>query len=208
MYMIGNAGDINANEESPALELLKSKLKKEGENSSVIFLGSNVHPDGMPRKGSKEKRKLAEAQLDAQLAILKGYDGKVMFMPGADDWKKYGLKGVKRQEKYLEKKLNKGIEEDDDWERHFFPEQGCGGPEVVEINDQLIVVFVDSQWYLEDWDHEPEINDGCEFKSRKDFAFHFEEVVRKYRNKNVVIAIHHPVFSYGPHGGFFTAKDH
>ncbi len=208
MYMIGNAGDINANEKSPALELLKSKLKKEGENSSVIFLGSNVHPDGMPRKGSKEKRKLAEAQLDAQLAILKGYDGKVMFMPGADDWKKYGLKGVKRQEKYLEKKLNKGIEEDDDWERHFFPEQGCGGPEVVEINDQLIVVFVDSQWYLEDWDHEPEINDGCEFKSRKDFAFHFEEVVRKYRNKNVVIAIHHPVFSYGPHGGFFTAKDH
>ncbi len=208
MFMIGNTGDIPKGSSSPTLELLRKKLETKGEKSSVLFLGGNVHPKGMARKSEKESRALAEYQLDAQLAILENYKGKIIFTPGVDDWKKYGLKGIKRQEKYVQKRLNKGIEDDDEWDIYFYPENGCAGPEVVEVNDQLVVVVVDSQWYLEDWDKEPEINDGCEIKSRKDFKFHFEEIVRKYRNKNVVIAMHHPVFSYGPHGGFYTAKDH
>ena len=208
MYMIGNVGNGNADQPPATLQILKEKLQASGENSSVIFLGSNVAPHGMPRKGEKKARALAEGQLDAQLDIVKDYPGRIIFIPGEEDWKRYGLKGVRRQEKYIEKALNKGIEDDEDWDNYFFPDDGCSGPEVVDINDQLIVVIVDSQWYLADWDEEPEINDGCELKSRKDFAFHFEEIVRKYRNKNVVVAMHHPMYSYGPRGGFFTAKDH
>lgn len=208
MYLIGELGGLRPDKPSPTLELLQKKLEGSGKNSSVVFLGGNVSPKGLARKSKKEARKLAEFQLDSQLDILKDYEGRIIFLPGRTDWKKYGLKGLRRQEKYLEKRLNKGIEEEDDWEEHFFPGNGCSGPEVVEINDQLVVVVVDSQWYLGDWDAEPEINDGCEIKTRKDFAFHFEEVVRKYRNKNVVVAMHHPVYSYGPRGGLFTAKDH
>lgn len=207
MFMIGNAGSEELNSNHPALNLLQSKLSVADESSSVIFLGSNIHPNGMPGKGHKKKRKNAEGQLNKQLKMLEGFKGKVMFLPGADDWQKYGLKGVKRQAKYIEKQLNDS-EDDEDWDRHFFPENGCGGPEVIQLNDQLVVIVIDSQWYLEDWDKEPEINDGCEFKSRKEFRFHLEEILRKNRNKNVVVAMHHPIFSYGPHGGFFTAKDH
>lgn len=208
MFLIGDAGRLEKGEQSTALQLLETKLSEQSKNSSVIFLGNNVFPKGMPNKSDKKNRALAEYQLDAQLAALKDFKGEVIFIPGAYDWKKNGLKGLKRQEKYIQKKLNKGIEDDDDWEEHFFPEKGCAGPEVIEINDQLIVIVVDSQWYLADWDKEPEINDECELKSRKDFAFHFEEIVRKYRNKNVVVAMHHPVYSYAEHSGFFTGKDH
>ena len=33
-------------------------------------------------------------------------------------------------------------------------------------------------------------------------------MVRKNRNKNVIIAMHHPLYSNGTHGGYFTAKEH
>jgi len=114
MYMISNTGHIESDQQLPALALLHEKLKSSGKNSSVIFLGNNLHPNGMPNKETKKDRKQKEAQLDAQLAILKNYDGRIIFLPGADDWKKYGLKGIKRQEKYIEKKLNKGIEDDEE----------------------------------------------------------------------------------------------
>jgi surface antigen Omp85-like protein len=208
MYLIGDAGNNSTGTKLPTLALLKQKLAKSGKNSSILFLGSQVYPKGMPKKSKEKDRDLAEYQLDEQLDILKDFKGEIIFTPGTYDWKKYGLKGLKRQAKYIDKKLNAGIEDEDDWKNYFFPEDACSGPEVIEINDQLVVVVVDSQWYLSDWDEEPEINDGCEIKSRKDFRFFFEEIVRKNRNKNVVIAMHHPMYSYGPHGGFFSGKDH
>src|SRR6478736_1913151 len=33
-------------------------------------------------------------------------------------------------------------------------------------------------------------------------------MIRKYRNKNVVIAMHHPLYTYGPHGGSSTVDNH
>ena len=207
MFLIGDAGNSYVYKYPPALKLLEKKLANVGENSSVLFLGDNVYPNGLARKGEADYER-SKFRIDSQLDILKNYEGRVIFTPGNHDWRKYGLKGVKRQEKYIERTLNEGIVNEDDWENYFLPDRGCAGPEVVEINDQLVVVVVDSQWYLTDWDTEPEINDDCEVKSRKQFAFNFEEIVRKHRNKNVVIAMHHPMYTYGPHGGSFTMKEH
>ncbi|MEM1321678.1 MAG: metallophosphoesterase [Bacteroidota bacterium] len=207
VYLIGDAGNSPKGDLSPALKLLKEHLKSASENSTVIFLGDNIYPDGLPRKNNP-KRELAEHRLDAQLEAIEDFKGKPLFIPGNHDWRNYGLKGLKRQEKYIEKRLNEGIEEEDDWEEYFLPSHGCGGPELVEVNENLVIVVIDSQWWLSDWDKETEINDGCEAKSRKVFEFIFEEMVRKNRNKNVIIAMHHPLYSNGTHGGNFTAKEH
>ncbi|MEL6862946.1 MAG: BamA/TamA family outer membrane protein [Bacteroidota bacterium] len=208
MYLIGDAGDASPDQLSPALALLEQKLATAPEASSVVFLGDNINPGGMPPKSEKSARKKSEDRLDAQLKILKDFKGRPVFIPGNQDWRYTGLKGLRRQEKYVEKKLNKGIEEEDDWENYFYPNRGCGGPELVELDENLVVIVVDSHWFLSDWDKETEINDGCDAKSRKVFTFNFEEMVRKNRNKNVIIAMHHPVYSNGKHGGYFTAKQH
>jgi hypothetical protein len=76
------------------------------------------------------------------------------------------------------------------------------------MNDNVVVIVADSQWWLTDWDRDSKINDGCEIKNREQFRFVWENVIRKYRNKNVVIAMHHPPYTYGPHGGKFTVKQH
>ncbi|MFK8102025.1 MAG: BamA/TamA family outer membrane protein, partial [Saprospiraceae bacterium] len=173
------------------------------------FLFYNIYPTGFPvGEEDTERGKAQIAKLDAQLEALNNFKGKSYFTPGNHDWIDEGVLGVRAQEAYVEAHLNKGIEDEDDWENYYLPDRGCGGPELVEITDQLVVIFVDSNWYLRDWDKEHiSLNQGCEALSREKFYFLLEELTRKHRNKNVIIASHHPIYTYGPHGGRYSLKN-
>ena len=210
VYLVGDAGNAPIGQKPPVLTYLETVLEKETENSSILFLGDNVYPEGLVNRDHKD-RELAEHRLQSQLDILKNYKGRPVFMPGNHDWGA-GLKAVRRQAKFVNKEINKhrGVDDkdDDDWEDYFLPENGCPGPEVIEIGKKLVILVVDSQWWLEDWNKQPKINDDCLAKSRVMFEYLFHNAVKKYRSRNVIIATHHPPFSNGPHGGDFTAKTH
>jgi len=208
IFLIGDVGEGSAEAAAPTLKLLQNHLDQASKNSSVIFLGNNIPKGGMPSKSDKEKRVPAEDFLNAQLDILPNYKGQAIFLPGNQDWKKYGQKGVKRQEKYIESVLNKAIEDEDDWNNYFLPDNGCPGPDVIEINEQLVIIVIDSQWWLKDWEEQPNINAGCEVKSREAFALELEATIKDHKNKNIVFAAHHSFKSVGPHGGKFSAKNH
>ncbi len=212
IYLIGDAGYSSLGDKSAALQLLERKLKTAPKSSHVIFLGDNIYPGGLPPDPAFKDYELANHRLQAQIDILKDYKGDPVFIPGNHDWYNYGLSGLASQEDTIEKRINimrgKDAEEDDDWENYFLPDNGCSGPEVIEINKRLVIIVVDSQWWLTDWDKEPRINDGCEAKSRKAFTFLFGEILKKHKNKNVVIAMHHPLYTYGPHGGYYSTKQH
>ncbi|MEL6944085.1 MAG: metallophosphoesterase, partial [Bacteroidota bacterium] len=207
LYLIGDTG--NAYEGQNVFEYLKKELAEAPKESTIVFLGDNIYPVGMPPKSVKGWRKTVEDKLDAQLDTLKDFKGRVLFVPGNHDWMKYGLDGVRRQEKYVEKKVAKMHKlNEDKAEEVFLPSEGCSGPEVIEVNDKLVLVVIDSQWWLEDWDKHPEINSDCEIRNRESFLYYFEEALRKYRTRNVVVVMHHPIFSNGSHGGYLTVKDH
>jgi hypothetical protein len=210
MYLIGDAGNDSPESRAPVLEYLKVKLATESENSSALFLGDNIYEYGLPPSEDSTARAVAEFRIDSQLETLHEFKGKPIFLPGNHDWRGWGVRGVKRQQKYVNKHVNerRGKNDKEDWEDYFLPLDGCSGPEVVELNNNVVVIVVDSQWWLTDWDKDSKVNDGCEIKNREQFKFVFENVLRKYRNKNVVIAMHHPPYTYGPHGGRFTAKEH
>ncbi|REA64518.1 metallophosphoesterase [Dyadobacter luteus] len=210
MYLIGDAGNDSPEHPAPVLEYLKTKLAKESKQSSALFMGDNIYEYGMPPSEDSLNRKVAEYRIDSQLETLHNFKGRPIFLPGNHDWRGWGVKGLKRQEKYIQKYLNqrRGKTNKDDYEDYFLPLDGCSGPEVVELNDNVVIIVVDSQWWLTDWDKDSGINDGCEIKNREHFKFVFENVLRKYRSKNVVIAMHHPLYTYGPHGGKFTLKQH
>jgi hypothetical protein len=212
VYLIGDCGDSDLGERSLALDLLDRKLKTAPESSHVIFLGDNIYPGGLPPDPANKDYELANHRLQVQIDILKDYKGHPVFIPGNHDWYNYGLTGLNTQEDTIEKRINvmrgEDPEEDDDWENYFLPDDGCSGPEVIEVNDRLAILVIDSQWWLTNWNKEPRINDGCETKSRKAFAYHFAEVLKKQKFKNVIIATHHPPYTYGPHGGHYTVKQH
>jgi hypothetical protein len=205
LYLIGDAGGAEYNKGLPAVELLKNKLGQEEDPKevTVVFLGDNIYWNGMPsdKDPSKaEERQLDEYKLKVQMDAVKKFDGRVHFIAGNHDWYKYGVDGVEEQEAFLDDYLDR----DDVME----PNPGCGDPAEIELRKDLVLVLLDSQWFLQNWAGEPEINEGCEVKSRSVFALQFEEMLKGNRNKNVVIAMHHPVYTFGPHGGGFTFREH
>ncbi len=196
-YLIGDAGNSSLGESSIALQAFKVELSKASKNSTAIFLGDNIYEKGMPKKDD-ESRSFAEHQLNVQTDAVKGFKGETIFIPGNHDWYNNGVKGLKRQEKYIEDLLGKNT---------FLPESGCP-IEKVAISDEIDLIIVDSQWYITDWDKHPNLNDNCEFKTRERFIDEFESRIKKARGKTTLIAIHTPMFTNGPHGGQYSFGSH
>lgn len=203
LYLIGDAGNSQLDKKDPALAYLEEELKDADENATLIFLGDNVYEKGIPKKVKKKKKKkrkryqLAKHRLEVQYNIAKNFPGKTIFIPGNHDWYS-GLDGLKRQEDLVEKALGKNS---------FLPENGCPLKKV-EINNEINVIIVDSHWYVTDWSKHPTINDACEIKTRQKFFDEFEGMIKKSQGKTTIVAIHHPMFTNGPHGGYYSFKSH
>ncbi|WP_222981875.1 metallophosphoesterase [Flagellimonas meishanensis] len=199
-YLIGDAGVSPIGDLNPALKKFKAALDKAPKNSTAIFLGDNIYPAGLPDKKDSTKAYIeAKNHLDAQINTLENFSGKKVFIPGNHDWYTEGLVGLKRQEKYIEEAL--------DSKEVFFPENGCP-METFEIGDDILVITIDTEWYLTNWDKRPDINDECEIKDRDRFFVELEDEIKDNRQKTTIIAMHHPMFSYGTHGGQYSFKKH
>ncbi|WP_228027856.1 metallophosphoesterase [Costertonia aggregata] len=197
-YLIGDAGLSPIGGMNPALKIFKDRLDLADENSTAIFLGDNIYPAGLPDpKDSTIAYREAKNHLDAQLSTLQNFKGKPLFIPGNHDWYTEGLVGLKREQKYIQEKLGS--------KEVFFPEDGCP-IKVIDVNEDVVIVALDTEWYLTNWDKRPDINDKCDIKSRQKFLLELEDVIKDNRQRTTVIAMHHPMTSYGPHGGQFSFK--
>ncbi|WP_370477618.1 metallophosphoesterase [Tamlana flava] len=196
-YLIGDAGISGEAESAKAINDFKSELSNASNNSTTIFLGDNIYPKGLPKK-EELGRTFAENQLNAQIDAVKDFKGETIFIPGNHDWYSNGLKGLKRQEKYIEGALGKNT---------FLPEDGCP-IEKVEIDKNIVLILVDSEWYMTNWDKHPTINDECDIKTRTKFFDELEGEIKKARGKTTIIAIHHPMFTNGSHGGQYSFGSH
>lgn len=195
LYLIGDGGDISA-DKSLAVDLLGERLIKADTNSTLIFLGDNIYPRGMPIKGSRN-RELSEDIIARQLKISKKFKGRTLMLPGNHDWK-YGIQGMKEQETFVNSFLKKSV---------FAPKNICGIFEQ-SVNEQTAIIVIDSQWFLENWDEHPDINKDCDIISREQFFNELQNLITKNQNKTTFIAMHHPLLSYGEHGGEFTLTRH
>lgn len=196
-YFIGDSGNAMLDSTTVALEALKSRLSKETREATILFLGDNIYPKGMPEKGS-EDRELAEHRLNIQIESVKSFKGKSIFIPGNHDWYNKGVEGLKRQQEIVEAQLGKNS---------FLPKDGCSIKRI-NISEDIVLIIVDSQWYITNWDLHPTINEDCELKTRDLFLEEFRSEIKKARGKTTLVAIHHPMFSNGPHGEQYSLKDY
>lgn len=193
-YLVGDAGNADREKAKFGLLFLKEHLGHAGPNATLLFLGDNIYPNGMAAEGSPE-RALSEEKLNNQIVLAENFKGKTIFIPGNHDWYS-GLKGLKSEADYITEKLGK---------KAFLPAKGCGIDDV-KIGDDIALIVIDSQWFLENWDDHPTINDDCTIKSREAFFTELEDLINKNQGKTTVIAIHHPLVSNGVHGGQFSAR--
>lgn len=195
-FLIGDAGYAAAPNTQEMFSIIGPKLKPKGEDASLLFLGDNIYPLGMPPKKQKKKRKLAEEGLMAQLMLGKDNGVKTYFIPGNHDWYN-GLDGLLAEEDFVRKHL--------DDKNAFLPGKGCPLNEV-KISSGITMIAVDSQWFIEDWDNYPNINDDCDIKTREAMFNELESLLNKNQDKVIVLAIHHPLMTSGAHGGQFSME--
>ncbi len=208
LYLIGDAGQLDEQDNATnfVLEAVEKNLQASESPTDLVFLGDNIYPLGLPGK-TREERAASEKIIEAQLKLVEAANGNTYFIAGNHDWKKGnkgGLKRVKRQEKFVESYYS----ELEDKKVRFYPGDGCGDPKVVKVDKDLVYVFVDSQWWLHNWDNEKKMNRGCDIKSRGDLLVRMEEIFMNYKNDEVIVFMHHPIASNGTHGGYFALKHH
>ncbi len=198
VFLVGDAGKSPLGGMSTALATFKKHLQKgHSKEDFTIYLGDNIYPAGLPAKGNKGYA-YAKNHLDAQIDAVKEFKGTPIFIPGNHDWYADGLEGLARQEEYIEDALGKNT---------FLPEEGCP-LKTVEISEAVELIIIDTQWYLENWNNNPTINDHCPIKTRTRFLAELEGELKKAQSKRVILAMHHPMFTNGLHGGFFSAGKH
>ena len=201
VYFIGDAGD-DPTLSAKTLQALKRQLDQSDEKkTTVVFLGDNIYPSGLHKK-DHPSREEDERRINAQLDVVKGYEGEVVFIPGNHDWhegKKKGFAYNKRQEKYIQKYLDS---------KAYRPSKGCPDPDEIEISNELVMIILDTQWWLHQYDKGRGYADECDFSTKEEYLAAFKELLKKYRERHVVVVGHHPLYSNGRHGGYFTWKDH
>ncbi len=208
LFLVGDAGkfDNKILQNNIVIDVVENELKNTEGPATLVYLGDNIYSYGLPSKKNKS-RAYKEEIINAQLNLAQYVNGNTYFIAGNHDWKngnKNGLKAIERQEDYIESYYPKDFDHD----VKMYPGQGCGDPKVKKINKDLYFVFVDSQWWLQNWDREKKMNKGCEIKSRNDFLARIEEIFVEHKNDQIVVFMHHPIFSQGIHGGYFSFLDH
>lgn len=198
LYLIGDAGKPYSKTGQRALPLLSTKLADTQGKKGVVFLGDNIYPVGLPAKDKLKKREKGLKYLNAQIDVVRDSTIDAFFIAGNHDWIS-GLQGVQEQSEIINEALGREA---------MLPKGGCGDPEVVKINDELVLLLIDSQWWMEDWSDHKDMNEGCTVKNKNQYIDAIYGAIKKYKEKTLIIAMHHPLFSAGSHGGNYSLKQH
>ncbi len=199
VLLVGDAGALIKGKAS-VLQSIKKNIKLD-KKTIVVFLGDNLYDAGLPHETFNRYSDI-KAALDSQLNLIKASSAKAYMIPGNHDWKNGAADGyetVLRQQIYVDQYGGGKVE--------FFPKGGCPGPVEVALADDVVLVMMDSQWWIHSND-KPGIESDCEFKTEDEVIGELEDILNKNYKKLIILATHHPFKSNGPHGGYFTWKEH
>ena len=192
ILLIGDAGAPGTDE--PVLKTLGKWAKKLPKKTSIVFLGDNMYDNGLTEEARKKGD--AEKRLGPQLDVVIESQACGLFIPGNHDWDKGGKHGhsaVMAQEAFINKYLGA---QSQCGHSAFLPEGGKPGPRRLELPTAAPVVrlvVLDTQWWLHKKYYRPP-------KAPKTVIAELE--ARLMTELPVIVVGHHPIETYGPHGGY------
>jgi hypothetical protein len=199
IVLIGDAGSLK-NGQHPVVKAVRTHIKLDS-LTTILYLGDNLYTYGLP-DDSYANYSIAAAILDSQINIAQNTPAKVYFIPGNHDWNHEGPDGwntVTREQQYVDMHGGKNVE--------YYPKDGCPGPVEISLSKDVVMVLMDSQWWLHLYD-KPGIESDCPYKTKEEVLNQLDDIVSRNSKKLVVFAMHHPFKSDGIHGGYFTLKQH
>jgi Omp85 superfamily domain/Calcineurin-like phosphoesterase len=197
VILIGDAGEINATQKA----IINDAISKSIPGKTIaLFLGDNVYPRGVEL--TDDKKQASFDVLRSQFESLRKNNIPVYFIPGNHDWDKMGPYGY---DKMIA--ANKFISDQQDSLLQIIPSGACPGPYELDVSNDLVIVAMDSEWWLFPFDKQTDKTD-CACKTKRDVLGRLNDIVQRNLNKVVIFATHHPFDSYGEHGGYYSLKQH
>jgi hypothetical protein len=195
LVLIGDGGEPGRDD--PTLALLGEWGNAHPERTTIVFLGDNLYPAGLPSRG--RGRAYGEGVLLQQLRATRAHE---IFIPGNHDWG-WATTGFPRAARALLANEQSFIEAQG---AAFVPKDGCPGPATQQIvrpsralAGGLTLIALDLNWWLLPESERP----VCKgIASTDEFIAHLRDELHRHRGENVVVVAHHPIRSGGPHGGF------
>jgi hypothetical protein len=197
VILIGDAGKPKAGGE-PVFRAVQQSLRQRPDSTVLLFLGDNVYPRGVPDRGDRYFRE-AVSRLEAQLALEPTLPH--VFIPGNHDWQKsgpHGLEQIRRQERLIAASGRRA---------RLVPAGGCPGPDTVAVGSGLLLVLLDTEWWL--FPHgRADAKTTCPQRTEGEVTAALRGVLSRAGRRQVIVAGHHPMLTGGPHGGYFSVVDH
>ncbi len=200
IIVIGDAGRL-LNGKSPVADAVAAHVNKNDDRTTIVFAGDNVYSYGLPGEEDKSYATSTDI-LNKQLLPFSGYTSHVYMLPGNHDWQKSGPLGwerIKRQAAFVNGLQQPNIQ--------FFPQGGCPGPEEIPVGDSVLLIIMDTQWWLQPYE-KPGQESDCACKTRDEVIAKLHDIAWRNRNKKIIFVSHQPFRSHGIHGGYYTLKQH
>jgi hypothetical protein len=202
VYLIGDAGRSEAS--ATILSQLKADAAKRIETASVVvaFLGDNVYGKGL-HPPSHPNHTTEVGHLERQIDVVRGTAAQGVFIPGNHDWGYEGVRGLgqmKRQEDYIIAAAKDGA---DVW---LMPPAGCAGPETVTVGELATLIIIATDLWLRDL---PPV-ESCKNRTTDEALSALRRVIQQESSdsrRHLIVLAHHPLRTYGPHGGYFGLKE-
>jgi hypothetical protein len=193
LILIGDAGAPSRND--PTLAALGRWGDVRPRDTTVLFLGDNVYPEGVVDADRTQGERVLRQLLGATAASK-------VFIPGNHDWG-FSAAGamqvgtLRNQQRFIDANQEQGAE--------FLPRDGCPGPVAKTLvapggalSHGLTLLIVDFHWWLLEESQRP----GCaETPDTAAFLENLGRALEERAGETVVVAAHHPLLSGGPHGG-------
>ena len=199
VYLIGDAGAPKPGD--PVLGALAAELRSRVTPATVVFLGDNIYPTGVPEDGDPDRAE-AERRLLAQVEVLRGTDARGIFVPGNHDWGRSAPDGwarLLRQQLLIEAQGLPTVS--------LVPSDGCPGPETVRVAPNLRLIVLDTQWWLHPHARPTDPESNCTADTMDEVTAQIRGLVNADSGWVGIVA-HHPMATGGVHGGHFSVMDH
>ncbi|WP_162426230.1 metallophosphoesterase [Pontibacter pudoricolor] len=202
LALLGDVGAVATDGSDPVLRIFERWQQANTGAGTAVFLGDNIYPVGLPPEGHRH-RALAENRLNTILQQLQHYKTQPIFLSGNHDWNKGrpdGYQYMLRQQAYITEALQDN--------ETYLPQNGCPGPVTLQLADGLLLVVINTQWWVQRGEKPLGSNYNCPYSDIEEFYIAFNNLLRRNRHQQIIVAAHHPLYSNALHGGKFTIKQH
>lgn len=195
LVLLGDGGKP-AQPTEPVLEAARRLLAPYGAAGTLVLLGDNIYPAGLPAAGERDSAEMHRRLLvQVQAGLAAGAD--VVLVPGNHDWDKSGPRGDARRAAQVAAVAALRAP------ARVLPADGCPGPVSLRSGAGLRVLALDTQWFL----HPHAKREDCPVRTLADLGRALRDSLVADTVRTLVVA-HHPLRTYGEHGGYFPWQDH